>query len=284
MNMKRLFFNVFFAMLLALPFFIFANGNLDEENFVSSIVKRHNDGFFVEFTSIGFSLGNMEVSTQPIFDILGAFNLNLRYYFSPSSVLSLQTFLYDPLFIGKAYGGQSFGQDVQFYVLLNRSYYHNNVYLPPIVFRSHAEFLSIILGNYNFSEYAGSTVGRGFLSVGYPIGKSLELFGMLESGVALNVWTSENVSNDEWNNFVNELREKTFYSTIRVGVSWYYDNYSGLEIGYRFILSGKDSPLRYIQGFTIADIIYNIFQFQEDQTLSIPFITTDYYLSFSTKF
>ncbi|MFN3692038.1 MAG: hypothetical protein ACK4R7_04005, partial [Fervidobacterium sp.] len=224
------------------------------------------------------------LSTQPIFDILGLFNLKWRYYLSPTNVFSFETYLFDPLFVGKAYAGQPYDQNSQIYLLFNRTFFHSNTFLNPLVLRPYGELLSVLIGNYNFSEYAGSTVARGFISVGYLISKNLELFGTLESGVAINVWTSETVSNDEWNNFITELRQKTIYSTFRVGVSWYYDNYSGLELGYRVILTGQDSPLRYIQGFTTTDWIYNYFKSQESAPYSIPFITTDYYISFSTKF
>ncbi len=260
-----------------------------EPQFVLSIVPQHKEGFFVEFTAIGFSFGNTEISTQPLLDVLGLFNLRLRNYLSPTFVLSTETYLFDPFFISKAYAGEPYNESIQMYVVFNRSYLHNNLLLGPIIIKPYGELLTVLIGNYNFSEYAGSTIARGFLSGGILFTRNVEIFATVESGVALNVWTSQQVSQEEWNTFIQELREKTLYTSVRAGLTWYYDNYSGLEIGYRMFIYGKDSPLRLIQGFTLTDYIYNVYSAiqysgEEGQVINIPFITTDYYLSFSTKF
>ncbi len=256
-------------------------------DFVLSVIPQHKEGFFVEFTSIGISFGNIEISTQPLFNVLGIFNLRFRYYISPLFVSSLETYFFDPFFISKTYMGEPYDESKQFYIVFNRSYVHMNMILKPVIIKPYAELLTILVGNYKFSEYAGSTILRGFLSIGTLLSKNTELFGTFESGIALTVWTSSTVSQEEWNTFLNELRQKTFYITFRTGLDWYYDNYSGLEIGYRIILYGNDSPLRLVQGFTITDWIYNMvssINTSSEQKVNIPFITTDYYLSFSVKF
>ncbi|MGB9614302.1 MAG: hypothetical protein ACPL3B_02220, partial [Fervidobacterium sp.] len=100
-------------------------------------------------------------------------------------------------------------------------------------------------------------------------------------------WTSQSLNNEEWNNLIVELGQKTFYISVKRGVTWYYDNYSGLEVVYRIFLHGYDSPLRYIRGFTLTDWAYNyvsVINEYSERKINIPFITTDYYLSFSTKF
>lgn len=260
-----------------------------EPQFVLSLVPQHKEGLFVEFTAIGFSFGNMEISTQPLLDVLGLFNLRLRSYLSPMFVFSTETYLFDPFFISKAYAGEPYNESTQIYVLFNRSYLHSNLILGPIIVKPYGELLTVLIGNHNFSEYGGSTIARGFLSAGILLTRNVEIFGTVESGLAFNVWKSEELNKEEWEQFIQELREKTLYASIRAGLTWYYDNYSGLEIGYRMLIYGKDSPLRLIQGFTLTDYIYNIYSAiqysgEEGQVINIPFITTDYYLSFSTKF
>lgn len=278
----------FVVMTLALLLFAVVLFSADSQT-VLSIVPQHKEGLFVEFTAIGFSFGNTEVSTQPLFDLLGLFNVRFRNYLSPTFVLNSETYLFDPFFISKAYAGEPYNESAQVYILFNRSYLHNNLVFGSTLLKPYGELLSILVGNYNFSEYAGSTIARGFLSIGVLLGRNVEIFGTVESGIALNVWTSQNISQEEWETFISELREKTLYASVRAGLTWYYDNYSGLEVGYRTLVYGKDSPLRLIQGFTFTDYIYNVYTAMQysgenGQVINIPFITTDYYLSFSTKF
>lgn len=102
-----------------------------------------------------------------------------------------------------------------------------------------------------------------------------------------NIISSSN-NNSDWDTYIQQLRQETLYSTLRVGLTWYYDKYSGIEIGYRLFLIGKDSLLKFIQGFTTTDWIYNLISLriysENGADIFIPFITTDYYISFSTKF
>ncbi|WP_448375594.1 hypothetical protein [Fervidobacterium sp.] len=273
-----------FVMALSIVFFTIS---LAEQtgNFVLSIVPPHKEGFFVEFTSIGYSFGNSEISTQPLFDLIGAFNIKYRYYPTDSTVFNSDTFLWDPFFINKAYLGETVDPNYQVYVLLNMSHIHNNTVLGPIIIRPYIQSLSVTV--FNQSEYVSVLVGRGFVSGGILLSNDIELFGMLEGGMLLNVWQSQTPP-DDWQSILEEARRQSQYLTARVGGIWYYDRYSGIEIGYRLTLHGQNSPLRLVQGYSFTDWLYNyfnaIFYANPDQRISIPFITTDYYLSFSTKF
>ncbi|MGC8902301.1 MAG: hypothetical protein ACP5KD_02975 [Fervidobacterium sp.] len=202
-------------------------------------------------------------------------------------VTNLETYLFDPLFVSKTYLGETYPATNQIYVVFNRSYLHGNVIVSPLIFKPYGEFLTVLAGNHNFSEYAGAAISRAFLSAGLLLSKNIEFFGTIESGLIWMVWTSQSLNNEEWNNLIVELRQKTFYISVRRGVTWYYDNYSGLEVGYRIFLHGYDTPLRYIRGFTLTDWAYNyvsVINEYSERKINIPFITTDYYLSFSTKF
>ncbi|HRD21178.1 MAG TPA: hypothetical protein PK584_08965, partial [Fervidobacterium sp.] len=62
-----------------------------------------------------------------------------------------------------------------------------------------------------------------------------------------------------------------------------------IEIGYRYFLMNRDSPLTYLQGFSYTDYVFNYFKLindslTTDEKINIPFITTDYYITFSVKF
>jgi len=275
---------VLFVMAL---FIIFFTISLAEQtgNFVLSIVPPHKEGFFVEFTSIGYSFGNSEISIQPLFGLIGAFNLKYRYYPTDSTVFNSDTFLWDPYFVDKAYRGETVNPNYQFYVLLNMSHIHNNTVLGPIIIRPFIQSLSVTF--FNKSDYVSVLVGRGFVSGGILLSKDIELFGMLEGGMLLNVWQSQTPP-DDWQSILEEARRQSQYLTARVGGIWYYDRYSGIELGYRLTLYGQNSLLRLVQGYSFTDWLYNffnaIFYDNPDQRISIPFITTDYYLSFSTKF
>jgi len=44
---------------------------------ISSIRPQHNNGLFVEFSSVGYSFANEEITSQPLLDILG--DIQLRF-------------------------------------------------------------------------------------------------------------------------------------------------------------------------------------------------------------
>ena len=276
--------------ILVLSFLIIAfSVSLAVQNgdFVVSIVPPHKEGLFVEFTSIGYSFGNWEISTQPLFDIVGAFNLKIRYFPAESTVFSLETFLWDPFFINKAYLGETVDPSFQTYILLNMAHIHNNTILGPIIVRPYLQSALATIFLPGQSEYVSVLVARGFLSSGILLSKDFEVFVLLEGGMLINVWQSQTPPED-WQSVLEETRRQSQYVMARFGGIWYYDRYSGIEIGYRITLHGHESPLRLIQGYTFTDWIYNyfnaVFYANPDQRISIPFITTDYYLSFSTKF
>ncbi|MFN4201051.1 hypothetical protein MNL76_01090 [Fervidobacterium riparium] len=281
--MKKIFVITLMIVLTTLSF----TSTSTSENFVLSIVPQHPQGLFVEFTSIGFSFGNSEISTQPLFDVIGAFNLKLRYYPTNWIVINNETYLWDPFFINKAYLGESIDPNYQMYILLNMTHLHSNFFISPVVVRPFVQTGLVSVFNPG-SEYVTVLVGRGFLSAGILATENIEIFSTIEGGMLINVWQSANTP-DDWESIVNEARQKSLYATARAGFIWYYDRYSGLELGYRLILHGADSPLRFIQGYSFTDYIYNYFSAlyyanPDDPRISIPFITTDYYLSFTTKF
>lgn len=155
--------------------------------------------------------------------------------------------------------------------------------------RTHFELLSI--GVYasiqNNSGYAVPFFARGFVGIGIPLLNKFEFFGNVEGGALLSV-LNNNVQDDDWNETIRQAREKSIYAALRGGITWYYDNYCGLELGYGLILVGNESPVRFMQGYTFTDWVYNIYNFfvasSGSQSWTIPFITTNCYLSFSTKF
>lgn len=227
------------------------------------------------------------MSTQPILDLLGVFNLRLRVLLKNLSVLNAEGYVYDPSFVPRVYGGLP--SDERIFVLLGRGYWHTNVPFGWMVMRTHFELLSI--GVYtniqNNLDYAVPLFTRGFVGFGIPLSGKFELFGNAEWGALLDVLTN-NVQDEDWNETIQQAREKSMYAALRGGITWYYDNHSGLELGYRLILTGNESPVRFMQGYTFTDWVYNVYNFfvasSGSQSWAIPFITTNYYLSFSTKF
>ncbi|WP_241230009.1 hypothetical protein [Thermosipho globiformans] len=251
----------------------------------SYIRPKHEEGPFVEFTSLGYAFKNSEILTQPLLDILGIFNLNYRYYVNNNAIFSSQNYFIDPLFVSRVYMRESI-ESTPIFIFATRNYYFSNYIFDRSSIKSYFEI--IFPGITDFSDYVFAIVPRGFINLGYFILDKIEIFGSLESGVVLNLITSSETKNSEWDNFIKELRQESIYSTFKFGFSWYYDNYSGIEVGYRLFLWGKDSPLRFIQGFTATDWIYNLLSYtlytENGPEIFIPFITTDYYISFSTKF
>ncbi|MBB6063055.1 hypothetical protein HNP65_001518 [Thermosipho japonicus] len=251
-----------------------------------NIRPKHEEGPFVEFTSLGYAFKNSEILTQPLLDILGIFNLNYRYYVNNNGVFSTQNYFIDPFFVSRVYMNEPI-EGTPTYIFATRNYYFSNYYLlDRISIKSYFEM--IFPGITDFSDCVFAIVPRGFINVGYFVLDKIEIFSSLEGGVILNLITSSRTKDINWDNFIQELRQESIYSTFKFGVSWYYDNYSGIEVGYRLFLWGKESPLRFIQGFTITDWIYNYISYtlytENSQEIFIPFITTDYYISFSTKF
>ncbi|MEJ5258117.1 MAG: hypothetical protein WHS64_07720 [Fervidobacterium sp.] len=217
--MKKIFVITLMIVLTTLSF----TSTSTSENFVLSIVPQHPQGLFVEFTSIGFSFGNSEISTQPLFDVIGAFNLKLRYYPTNWIVINNETYLWDPFFINKAYLGESIDPNYQMYILLNMTHLHSNFFISPVVVRPFVQTGLVSVFNPG-SEYVTVLVGRGFLSAGILATENIEIFSTIEGGMLINVWQSANTP-DDWESIVNEARQKSLYATARAGFIWYYDRY-----------------------------------------------------------
>lgn len=210
-----------FVVLCLMLIFTIATTSLGSLSFVPSIVPPHHAGFFVEFTALGYSSGFFEVSTQPILDLLGAFNLRFRMFLTTLLVFNIEGYVYDPLFVPKVYGGLP--NEEQILVLLGRGYWHTNVPFGWMVLRTHLELFS--LGAYisvqNDSGYAIPFFTRGFVSFGIPLSGNFELFGNIEGGVLVDVLTS-NVRDEEWNEMIQEAREKSTYVALRGGLTSYF--------------------------------------------------------------
>lgn len=89
---------IFLSIILALHSFSFQ---------ISSIKKKHGEGLFIEFTSVGYSFNNSEFLTQPLLDIVGIFNLNYRFYSGEFSIFSSQNYFIDPFFCFKNIPGRN---------------------------------------------------------------------------------------------------------------------------------------------------------------------------------
>jgi len=86
---------------------------------ISSIRPQHNNGFFVEFFSLGYSFANEEITSQPLLDILGMFNLGFRYYITNNTLITAEGYLIDPQFVPTVYAGAE-RDDPAYYVLIGR--------------------------------------------------------------------------------------------------------------------------------------------------------------------
>lgn len=249
---------------------------------VSSILPPHEPGFFVEFTAIGWSSGSFEISTQPLFDIVGAFNVKFRLYPHERAVVHSESYVIDVFFMPRTYGGVSITETLV--AFLTRNYFHTNIVLGKLVLRPHIEFI----GTGVFQSQGGGLqfnlplFAKAFVNVGYMLNDNVELFGTVEGTTFLLELTNSSTSG-----IINP--GETFVG-LRVGTIWYYDRYSGVEVGFRIPLVGANSPVRFVQGYNLTDLIYNLTTFNSGSEyspfgqLNIPFITTDYYLSFTTKF
>ena len=121
----------------------------------------------------------------------------------------------------------------------------------------------------------------------FAVTKNIELFARVEGGMLIDVLSTS--TDTSLQDAINQARQETAYAVTNVGLTWYYDNYSGIEIGYRYFLMNRDSPLTYFQGFSYTDYVFNYFKLindslTTDEKINIPFITTDYYITFSVKF
>ncbi len=251
---------------------------------ISSIRPQHESGFFVEFSSIGYSFENNEITSQPLFDILGQFNLGFRHYFTKNTVLSAQGFFVDTQFVPTVYWGAE-RTDPGIFVLLGRTYLHGDYPIYNLSVKPHIELLSG--GAIIDDGYAIGSLGKSAITVAFSVNTNIEIFSRVESGWLMDVLRSSTDTSVQ--ETINQVRRDTAYAVANAGLTWYYDSYSGIEIGYRFFLLNRDSLLTYFQGFSYTDYVFNYFKLMNDslppeEKFIIPFITTDYYISFSVKF
>ncbi len=257
----------------------------------TDIIPPHSPGFFLGFGGIGFSFGVFEIATNPINDLLGSYNLSGRFYASRDTVLNANLTVFDPqlwqVYLGNPYPSEGF------YLWYLSSYLHDDRFFGRFVLKSHAEFADA--GVYIKAQEASGNLNVAFLRLAEQVGffalDIIELFGGIEMGMSLGVFASgdlklESVDFDQLN---QKLREETLYSVARAGLRWYYGDFV-LELGYRFWL--RESPLDFVQGFTLSDQIFNYYNLLRKVTTTgesqvewnIPFITTPYYLTISAKF
>ncbi|HPC79971.1 MAG TPA: hypothetical protein PK258_06890 [Fervidobacterium sp.] len=272
------------AVLLALLLLSTVFGIATDDTRISSIRPQHDNGFFVEFSSIGYSFANQEINSQPLLDVLGIFNLGFRYYITKDSLLNTEGYFIDPQFVPTVYAGEE-RYDPSYFILLGRAYLHGDYQISNFSIKPHVEVLGggALMDQY----YAVGTLGKAVLTGSFAITKNVEFFTRIESGMLGNILSSSTDTSIQES--IDEVRQETIYLVTNVGLTWYYDTYSGIEIGYRYFLLNRDSPLTYFQGFSYTDYVFNYFKLindslSTDQRINIPFITTDYYITFSIKF
>lgn len=259
----------------------------------SDIVPPNPDGLFVNFERVGYSLGNAEISSAPLFDILGAFNIGFRYYINKNSVFNISGYFIDPSILPSYFSDEKENSELYFYSL--SAYNHANFNIGKISFKSHAQgsFLGIKSNqddnNFNISGLSLRGIGQ----AGYYVTDDFEIFGAAETGYLASIFVNPYPDDQDIDAFIKEAKEKSIYSSIRGGLRFFSGDIFGMEIGTRYTL--LDSPLRLFQGYNTTDYIYNFFNLvsmisklgnDEDpfKNVNIPFITTDYYLSFTVRF
>ncbi|GAB6190018.1 hypothetical protein JCM30566_17600 [Marinitoga arctica] len=264
----------------------------------SDISPQHEQGFFVNFESVGYSFSSVEISSAPLLDILGIYNVGLRYYISEDMLFNINARIIDP-FVVPSYFGEPRPEDGYIYIYYLDAYNHNNFNFGNFSLKTHIQpyilglSMSVDNDEEKFNLGLNAITIRGFSQLGYYMTDNLEFFGGLEAGYLLSINVNPDPNDPEFNDFVKKSKEESLYSIARGGIRYYSGDIFGVELGYRFTLI--DSPLKFIQGYNTADYIYNSFRMtsifsdisNEDdpfQNINIPFITTDYYLSFTVKF
>ncbi|NUV00078.1 hypothetical protein XO12_08240 [Marinitoga sp. 1154] len=264
----------------------------------SDIVPQHDKGLFVNFESIGYSVSNLEISTAPLLDILGVYNLGLRYYLTDLMVLNINGGIIDP-FVFPSYFGQPRPDNGYLYIYYLNGYNHNNFNFGKFSLKTHAQasMYGITMKfedpDLQFNLGLNSIIAKGFSQLGYYITDSLEIFGGIEGGYLLAVNVNPDPNDPDFDAFIKKAKEDSLYSISRAGIRFYSGDVFGLELGYRLTLI--QGALQFLQGYNPTDYLYNSVSMvsiytqildQEDplKDINIPFITTDYYLSFTVRF
>ncbi len=276
-------------LILLISFFLFSGIIVSGVTF--DIHSPHPKGPFVELTSIGYSLGRLEISSQPLLDILGFYNGNLRYFLRRNSVIQIGGNYYDP-FVFPSYFGQSKPPDMNIGIWNISAYWHTDLNIRRLSLKTHLEAnntgcrFSSSYDSFNVNATWGKTFGQ----LGYYTTKNTELFAGIETGKVLNISANPTPESTEYSQFIEDFKDKSFYVMSKVGFRWFYNDYSAVEIGYRYPV--VEGFLRFMQGNTLTDALYNYVAITryiaersgETFEVNIPFITTDYYLSFSAIF
>jgi len=265
----------------------------------SDIVPQHERGFFVNFENIGYSFSNVEMSTAPLLDIIGVYNLGFRYYLNENMILDLNGGVIDP-FVLPSYFGEKRPEDGYIYIYYFNGYNHNNFNLGNFSLKTHIQ--PSLYGvkmhvddvdNDSFDLGLNASLIRGFSQLGYYLTDNFELFVGIEGGYLFSINVNPDPDDADFDEFVRRAKEESLYSLGRGGVRFYSGDVFGVELGYRITLI--DGALKFLQGYNATDYIYNTFSLtsiysgileEEDpfENINIPFITTDYYLSFTVKF
>ncbi|SHF17609.1 hypothetical protein SAMN02745164_01938 [Marinitoga hydrogenitolerans DSM 16785] len=265
----------------------------------SDIVPQHEEGFFVNFENIGFSFSNVEISTAPLLNILGIYNLRFRYYLQENILVSLNGGVIDP-FVFPSYFGEPRPTGGYLYIYYLNTYNHNNFNFDNFSLKTHIQpSLYGVMMHINkldsepFDMGVNAITIKGFSQLGYYLTDNLELFGGVEGGYLLSFNVNPDPNDPDFNQVIRKAKEESLYSIGRGGIRFYSGDVFGVELGYRITL--VDGFLKILQGYTATDYIYNSFNLvsiytsllNEDdpfKDINIPFITTDYYLSFTVKF
>ncbi|QTA38072.1 hypothetical protein JYK00_00540 [Thermosipho ferrireducens] len=277
--MKRVILSIIFVVLTVMVYGI-----------KTDIIPPHPEGFFIQINSLGYSFGEAEISTIPLGWPLGLYNATFRLFMGNTNVINLYGIVFDPGLMSTYAGEPRYGWLLPFNI---GGYLHTNMNLGRLSLKLHGEvndtgiYVAPELFSANYFVIHGIWL-KGFGSVGFYVRDNVEVFGGAESGILFNIYVQPESTSTDFQTYIDQLRNESLYSMGRVGLRWYYDNYSAVEIGYRYKF--KESPLMYLQGFTPTDWIYNLFGFLNWTSegaatdIKIPFITTDYYLTFSARF
>jgi hypothetical protein len=266
--------------------------------FKSDIIPSHEEGLFLAFEKIGYSFGDLEISTNPIFDILGNFNMQLRYYINELNVVNTNFYFCDP-FLFPSYFNLETPDNFYLYLYSINSYYHTNININRISLKPHLEINN--LGGFggalpkdpDNNIHVNGIFVKASGQLGYYIAENLEPFVSIEAGQLLHLYIKPEFLDEEEDlkTLTDKLKEESFFVMIKGGIKWYYNDF-GFEVGYRHnLIKGM---LRFLQGSNFFDYVYNFFSFiefinsediyGENFNVKIPFLTTDYYFSFSTRF
>ncbi|WP_129409151.1 hypothetical protein [Marinitoga lauensis] len=182
----------------------------------SDIVPQHEKGFFVNFENIGFSFSNIEISSAPLLDILGVYNLGLRYYLEKNIVLDLNGGIIDP-FVLPSYFGNERPDNGYLYIYYLNGYNHNNFNFGNFSLKTHFQpSLYGIAMQINDIDDKPFNLGlnaitiRGFSQLGYYIMDNLELFGGIEGGYLLAVNVNPDPDDPDFDQFIKKQKKIHF--------------------------------------------------------------------------